>query len=104
MSRREHRRYDRTRCADRLRLGWTTDDGVEVFTQGTCVDVSRNGVRLESREPIPLRTSVSMRAERVNLCGAASVRHITRRGWKYVIGLELSQTLDLHALDFTPTQ
>lgn len=50
-------------------------------------------MRLQVTEPIPLRSRVSMRADRINLAGSATVRHVARRGSKYIVGLNLSQAL-----------
>ena len=57
------------------------------------MDVCENGLRLELPVPIPPRAEISLNAERIKMSGSARVRHATRRGSKYVIGVELSQTV-----------
>jgi hypothetical protein len=43
--------------------------------------------------PVPLRTSIIMRSEKIQLSGSATVRHIARYGSKYILGIEMSQKL-----------
>ena len=50
-------------------------------------------MRIEAPEPIPPYTSISLRAEQLNLSGQATVKHVVRSGSKYILGLELSQAL-----------
>ena len=54
------------------------------------IDLSNSGIRVESNEPIELRTEVYVRAERYGLSGCTSVRHCGHRGAKYVLGLEFN--------------
>src|SRR5260370_478315 len=52
------------------------------------IDLSDTGIRVESSEGIALHTEVFVRAERYGLTGTTAVRHSSRRGPKYVLGLE----------------
>ena len=52
------------------------------------IDLSNTGVRVESSEPIDLGTKLYVRAEKYGLSGATIVRHKSRRGTKYILGLE----------------
>lgn len=45
---------------------------------------------MECPEPVPLRSYIVMRADRIGLSSNASVRHCTRFGGKYILGLEFS--------------
>ena len=66
---------------------------------GKCRDISLEGLRIETRESIPTRTNVSLRVEKVDVAGAASVRYARRSGTGYVIGLELSHKIRQELLD-----
>jgi hypothetical protein len=61
--------------------------------QGRCLDVSEKGLRIEVPQPILVNSRISLRADRINLGGSATVKHVTRHGFKYILGLELSQPL-----------
>jgi len=49
-------------------------------------------------ELIPVPSRISLRADRINLDGSGTVKHIVRRGSKYILGLNLSQALRGQAL------
>ncbi len=72
--------------------------GFESNAQGRSLDVSEDGLRIDLPEPIPLHSTVSLRAESIDLAGSATVKHVSRRGTKIVLGLELSQALRDRAL------
>jgi hypothetical protein len=76
-----------------IRLSWEDERGQPRFVQSKCVDISERGLRVEAPQPIPVRTCVMLRAERINLSGSATVRHSERYGAKYLLGIELSQIL-----------
>jgi hypothetical protein len=60
---------------------------------GKCIELSESGARVEVPVNIPVRTRIQLNAERINLAGSASVRHVARRGAKYILGLELSESM-----------
>ena len=76
-----------------IRLSWEDERGQPRFVQAKCLDISESGLRVETSQPIPLRTGLILRAERINLSGPATVRHSQRYGAKYILGIELSQVL-----------
>ena len=90
MSKRRHRRRTYTGPVD---LSWTDPQGQLKFARGKCLDLSETGLRLESPVPIPVYTSVFLRAERIRLSGAASVRHVTRVGARFALGMELTEPI-----------
>lgn len=90
----EHRRLEeRGLIAGPLRLTWTNSAGTAFHVLGKCVDASRQGMKIEVSDPIPLLTSVGISVERIGFAGSASVRHIVRTGRKYTVGLYLTQPL-----------
>src|SRR5262245_6635688 len=92
MSERDIRRHHRIVHNGPVRLSWQ-DRGEAKFARGKCLDVSEDGLRIETSESIPVRTAVSLSAERLHLSGSATVKHVIRRGVKYILGLELNQAM-----------
>jgi hypothetical protein len=64
------------------------NQGQSRFLQAKALDVSDSGVRLESSELVEAGTRVLIWIEHYNTSGNAVVRHCTRRGVRYVLGLE----------------
>jgi hypothetical protein len=86
-------------------IAWTDDQGTDRYTKGKCVEVSETGVQIEVPQPIPYRSSVTLRLEGAGLAASATVRHVRRRGLSAVIGLELRQPLQAELLQaLTQTQ
>lgn len=48
---------------------------------------------MESPEPIPVRTIVSISAERLKLSGSATVKYVSRGGSRCIVGLELTAAM-----------
>ena len=78
---------------------WTDESGRDRYGQGKCRDISIDGLRIETIESIPVRSSVNLRVERVDVAGSARVRYVRRSGLGNVIGLELSQKVRQQLLD-----
>lgn len=87
------RRHDRIPFAGPVRICWEETHGPPKYALGKCLEVSESGMRIEVPEPIPPRSKISMRADAINFHGSATVKHVARRGSKYVVGLELSHAL-----------
>ncbi len=87
------RRHRRILYPGPVRLSWQDARGVACYALGKSLDVSEGGLRIECTEPIPSAAVVSLRAERLQISGSATVKHIVRRGAKYILGLELNQAL-----------
>jgi hypothetical protein len=90
MTARNLRRHHRLLYTGHVDLSWTDTRGQVKFVRTKCLDISDNGISVQAPEPIPVRSSVSLRAERLNLSGSATVRHVIRIGAKFILGLELS--------------
>jgi hypothetical protein len=88
----EKRRYRRVPYIGPVRVGWSVGGEIR-YASAKCIDVSGGGLRLEVPVPVPLLTGISLNADRINVSGSARVRHMTRYGAKYLIGVELSQAL-----------
>jgi hypothetical protein len=81
---------------------WKDRSGVDRFVNGKTVDVSPTGIRVEIADPIDKQTYVTLRCVGLGLQGAASVRSCTRKGLKYLVGLEFSAGLQWKPKDSTP--
>jgi PilZ domain len=92
------RRHHRVPYIGPVQISWESADGNTRYAQGKCVDLSEGGLRVEVSHPVPVRTNVSLRADRIKLAGSAWVKHSTRHGARYILGLELSQVLTDKAL------
>jgi len=87
-------------CA--LEVTWKDSHAVSHTMSVQAIDLSDSGIRVESSEPIELHTEVFVRAERYGLTGPTAVRHGSRRGSKYVLGLEFHP--DTTAADAVETE
>ena len=95
----DSRRHGRISYLGPLSVSWETSGGEVKYTNGKCIDFSEGGLRIEVTEPIPVRTYITLRAQRINLNGAATVRNVDRAGAKYILGVELSQSLHERAME-----
>ena len=58
-----------------------------------CLDISESGLCIESPHTVRPGTAIQLGAERLNLAGAAAVKHSTRVGGKFVLGVQLTQSI-----------
>ena len=89
----EARRHHRIPYSGSIRISWVEPSGSPRFANGKFIEVSESGMRIEVPVNIPARTAIQLNAERIKLAGSATVKHVVRHGAKYLLGLELSQTL-----------
>src|SRR5579864_4548026 len=90
----EARRHRRIPYTGPIRIGWTDASGSPRFAMAKCIEVSESGIRVEVPVNIAARTTLQINAERIKLAGSATVKHVVRHGAKYLLGLELSQSLN----------
>ena len=86
----DKRRKQRQLFDSALEVSWKDGQGASRIVTVRAIDLSNSGIRVESSEAIDLHTDVYVRAERYGLTGATSVRHCSRRGSKYILGLEFN--------------
>jgi hypothetical protein len=84
----EHRRDKRYPLDCQATLQWEDSLGQSRFVQARAVDVSDSGVRLETSEPIEVGTELKTWIEHFDTSGTAVVRHCSRPGHSYVLGIE----------------
>jgi len=95
---REARKHPRIAYGAPVTISWEDAIGAPKYARASFTDISEGGLRIEVLSNVSVRTYVSLRAERLNLSGSATVRYVVRTGSKYRIGLELSQPLRGRAL------
>jgi hypothetical protein len=82
-----------------IAVRWTDETGSQKSKEAHGVDLSRSGARFQLREPIRVGTPVLVDAHQYNVRGTGSVRHCTRRGNFFTIGVlfdpEASSTVRL---------
>lgn len=88
----EKRRDPRTPCLEPIRISWE-DQGQPCFAIAKCVDRSEAGVGIESLQPVRAGATILLGGERIKLSGAGVVRHVKRRGAKYLLGVQLTQAV-----------
>ena len=76
-----------------FRLFWVDRMSQIKYARAVSSDVSERGLCLETSQSIPVGTRLALRAETGGLFGGAKVRHSTRRGLQYVVGIEFGYSL-----------
>ena len=94
----EFRRHPRIQYAGVVFVSWKTFDGQRNHVLGRSLDISERGIALMLATRIPVGSFVKVRAEGLKLDGSATVRRFARLPGGYVLGLELSESLDPNVL------
>jgi hypothetical protein len=84
------RRHARAEKASPVQVVWQDRSGVDRFVTGRSLDISPSGMRVEVSQAIDKQTYVTLQCVALGLRGTASVRSCTRKGTKYILGLEFS--------------
>jgi hypothetical protein len=100
MSANDRRRHRRIPYVGPVCIFLDDNRGRTKYVHAKFLNISEGGLRIEAPEPLPVGAHISLRAERINLVGSAVVKHVVRCGSKYLLGLELSQTLREQATAF----
>ena len=90
MSRHDLRRENRRSCTQPVGIMWHDSAGDDKFMQAPVRDISESGAGLQIPEPVPVRSFVTLNAERLGIHGQASVRYCSRQGIKYRIGVQFT--------------
>ncbi len=98
-SQKENRRHQRVPYHGAVRISWQDEHGLSRYAKVKCLDISHEGLRIETADPIPVLSTLLLRADQINLGGSASVRHTAWRKCKYILGLNLSQPLEKSLAD-----
>ena len=87
------RRHGRVPFVASVEIAWEDSSGRPKFARAKCMDISESGLRVDAPEPIPAGTSAMLRASQIELAGPVRVKHVTRAGSRFLLGLELSEQL-----------
>lgn len=94
---REKRRYRRSPYSGLVRLSWD-ERGETIYAIGKCIECGEGGVRFISAFPVPLHSPVVLNVDGINLSGCGRVKHVARRGEKFVVGVAFNSRPDKAAL------
>jgi PilZ domain len=98
ISPKNRRQHERLPSCGPVLVSWDDEQGLVRYSHAKLLDVSQDGLRIEMAEPLPVRSRVLLRADRINFSGSATVRSVAWRGCKYTMGLSLSQAQSSSAL------
>jgi hypothetical protein len=75
-------------------MSWRDDEYKERSFDTRCLNMSRQGALVLTREPFSPGTTVYIFVKILNRSGSATVRHCNARGSKFLIGLEFTELID----------
>ncbi|HLG99146.1 MAG TPA: PilZ domain-containing protein [Bryobacteraceae bacterium] len=87
------RRHNRSPVESPIQVLWTDSSGVDKSVNGRTIDISEEGLRVKTPEPIDRGTYVTFSAPKIPLRGRASVRSCRQQGLTYLVGLEFTSGL-----------
>ncbi len=90
---RESRREAREVAETVVHVEWSTADGRLHHALGLSRDVSAAGIGTIIREEVAVGALVSIRLPEINMAGAGTVRHCSRSGRNYHVGVQLHSKL-----------
>jgi hypothetical protein len=83
------RKEPRVPVASEFDLFWQDVDASRKSTRARGIEICGHGVSVRSPKPILRNSIIQIRGCQLHIEGNATVRHCTRKGFSYVIGLEL---------------
>jgi hypothetical protein len=92
-ARKDLRRQGRQSCRQPVALRWSDAQGNDKYANVVALDVSEFGLSLQTREALPLRSRVQLRAAKLGIQGEATVRRCAQIGTQYVIGVEFGGSM-----------
>lgn len=87
------RRWNRIPIRCWLRLSYQSPSGDDRVVRGRALDVSSSGALIQALRPIRIGSRVRIVRGDGWLVGTTYVRHCSRRGWGFKIGLEFATPL-----------
>jgi hypothetical protein len=89
------RQTGRFHFAGKVSLSWVDRDGTPRSLNGECLDISEGGMRIRLKNPLDVRTYVSIKFPTANLHGSASVRSCVRERMSFIAGLQFTGGMKL---------
>src|SRR3954454_18605970 len=90
MTTRNLRRNERIPSTERVAVSWDDPTGQSKFTFAVCLNISAEGISMRVERPLPIRSYVTLRSEKLKLAGSASVKYCVRRNNWYQVGVEFN--------------
>jgi hypothetical protein len=87
------RREVRVRYRAPFYLLWDEQSSQPKYAKAVCNEVSERGMSMETSQSIAVGTRLSLRSESGALFGGALVKHATKHGSSYVVGMEFGYSL-----------
>ena len=87
------RRHQREPISGRVRITWSPAAGQAQYVVCEAMDISETGVRISSKEALPVGQYVQMQIDALGMRGPASVRSSRHASLRHEIGLEFSNGL-----------
>lgn len=87
------RKGERRTFQGALQVSWQARGQDMKVLRAKCLDISDHGARIESTEPIEVRTNALIQAPAFGFMGNATVRYCRRAGVKYIIGFQFSSAV-----------
>ena len=87
------RRDSRIRYRAPFYILWDEQSSQPKYSKAVSNEVSEHGMSVETSQSVALGTRLSLRSESGALFGGAIVRHATKHGSSYVLGLEFGYSL-----------
>lgn len=101
MRRHDLRREERHPCDQLMGILWRDAAGDDKFIKAPVRDLSPSGAGLQIIEPVEVRSTVILRAEKLGIHGRGLVRYCWRQGLKYNIGVEFSGGMRWRPMEIT---
>jgi hypothetical protein len=76
-------------------LGWVDKSGLVRRINARCVDLSPEGMKIETRDRVDAGTVVAVQSDEFGRMGHATVRHVQRDKMQCVIGLKFGAAFGL---------
>jgi hypothetical protein len=74
--------------AESVRIAWVDESGQVRCMPGRCIDVSARRIHLEVPQRVPLKTHVTLSANRKTISGPSAVKYLTKCDKKFILVLE----------------
>src|SRR5665213_1290940 len=81
----DRRQQEQSSSTAAVLISWEDERGLVRYSHAKLLDISPDGLRIEMPEPIPVRSRLLLRADRINFSGSATVRNVTWRGCRYIL-------------------
>ena len=90
------RKLDRLPKNCAVSISWEPSLGAApMFARAKTVDISTGGMQIEVPTQIPVNVAVNLRCDELKLSSRGTVRHCTRKGPRFRVGVEFTMPIRL---------